>query len=588
MDKLITLVCLTAFLAPAAAQTEQPPIERWFDLGGTAWLQGTDVMPAQMLPLHASIYYDIGDYRQSDVGRQSRESRPGADDGHEILTMLLGSELMETCGFDILSSGQVRVSGPEASVARIGAALDALRKESTRQARITVYELSGRAVRAIESPTLDAEAVAKLLGAHPALAVSRQAVVLGDATRFTSGRRVGIVARSDVEVAQSATIDDPDSRTLLLGQDLTVLVHRGTGGKLHVQCASRHARMLSSPSAVPVGSGSVFGQQAQREEMSLGRIQTARIASSLGRSSAMLADGEAFLFGVGQNRSGRALLVQVRADQPAALPDERTTAYPLGQLIRRGLRGSVYQPQVQSVRPGMDSLDEWQDKEEPRSPIAVENLMDRIQNEADLRGEGDEIQVRYAGDHLFVSASKGFRAHVASMLDRLAANHGRTLHFELRFGAVDLQALAKDEQAALEALPIAGRMAAREGDLAALVSGQERSRVVDYAVEIAQAATTRHPNVATIFTGLSLVGEAHATPENTVLFDGRLFWQEERSRDNFDSAGVANGAVDQADTVHLENRGLWKLTPGRWTTVLLAPDRASGQHIACAIRVTVD
>jgi hypothetical protein len=398
-------------------------------------------------------------------------------------------------------AGFLRVRASEAVHQRLAAILAELEAQLLRTVELEVFVMPADLPKDV-GPVLDASTTARVLADHPPLDVHGARIPLGRRARLGSQRWQAQMIDYEVEVAEKATVADPQVTRLIEGLEFGAIVHSLPDGRLFLRAWSRNTREASPPRRVCVNT--------QQDLW----IELPHQATSITCGAASLADGGGLLLGHDRHPGGM-LLVRARR-QPLAQPASGSgTFVPVGALIAPPLiphRPSVWGPQPSG---GMIESDEWHEFEGGLSEGMFEDvwqLEDHLRegaDRADLRG-----LLRVVGPLIYLPGrgadSSATRTLVEGRVAEWTALTTRTVSVDLRFGlleraaALDLRTGGADIEAQLGLLPWRATGACRPGDGLMIIGGDERFYVQDLDVELANAATNADPVIGNLFTGFTL------------------------------------------------------------------------------------
>lgn len=579
----VALVIATSLLS---AQDQR--VARFHDLGGLETLRQRVHRVFLTPPLQASAVGPAGE----SAGRESwgedvvRDLFGGAD-FITVLADIIGPEAIDDVDFDVVA-GRLLVRATPAIHDRIATAVRALYESVTASVALEAHVLPRAALRAATGTVLTARQADALLKEHKPLATMLGTARVGDGARLIAARRRSLVTEFDVEVAQESFAGDSIVKHLLLGWEIGVEVHEAASGRLFLLVGGRDMDLLGIREQ-PTGKAKVLPTFKEALDLRTGTLQLARSQSAVCRGSATVENGGGLLLGHGKFNGGLWLIRARRVAPVPAWSVPETDLLRVGDLMtptpHRWTPG-VGPPNPSGFGAGIGSFEEEDGKRQERF-AHVRRIEDWF---ADERDGDEEPSLRVFGDYLLCRGSDSIRRRVRADVSDWARRFARTVEFEVRVGTLpgSTPAQSMDPASLASQLGITVVSAAREGDEVSVLAGEEQAILKDHDIEISQAATGPDPIVDSVFAGVHVKGRLSIGPDETVLCDGLVFWQEPvNPRKSFDLRSTGPGPVDQVDLAHVKARDRWKLRPHRWTLLMFSPVEGTDHAVACIATVRV-
>lgn len=438
-----------------------------------------------------------------------------ADTIHEILRRAMGEARFEAAGRSMtIASGGLLLSQTPENHERTRRILSLLEAAAARQAEVEVrfLELGPGALDKLRGSVLTAVERAALLrdpGARTVAAYSASGAI-GSQLSLGSTRETRILADYDVEIAQSATIADPEVETLRDGFAASVRIQPCGSGAIDVEATAEIA-VLDEPI-----------RSLDLDAPALGRVDLPALDCARVAGTAAVPAGGALAL-VARGASGGAALAvvftpRVGALEPAAQRDVADApveiriadlgpagipARSFGALAARSW-GDASLSDVYSGSPAEQARGDEDDGTEAEESITTEAL-------SAAGGESAFVR-RIPGRHALVLGDAAAQSAVASAIESLLAP--RRLTVELTVAVVPLteaEAASFDSATSAEPLLAAARAnrvgsclfqsAIVSGDRAAMTLGREFSYLGDYEVEVAHSSKVADPQISFAFVG---------------------------------------------------------------------------------------
>lgn len=568
---------LVAALVGAPPRAQEPTSIRTYDLRFLVWPESRWVAGDRRLPSEA------GDDLPR-VGWSGDPAEPALPPAALVELLRRSAGLGADDVVQASAPALVTIRGDAAAHDRVAAWVELLRQVWLEQVVFELHVLprtalaSGRTVLGRQ----EAEALLRAAGPHPCYATTAR---VGGRALLQSNRTLSYVRDVDVEVAQSSAIGDPKAAVLVTGRGWTVDSDRSHGNRLRVTVSGHQAEPDGPPALqdIPV-------HDARSTQQHTVQVQLPRIRLATGDAEAMLADGEAMLFGVaeGESEIHCLRLLRPRAIPLPSGPDWCWVA--IGDLVD-GSRApgfaalAAHEPQVDA--PAIA---------EPPGPqprlFDAGTLLQRLALAMQLDDGQDHCEV-LPGNLLEVRAGSAERkAAAVDLLAQFATTHVQQLTVEVRSGRLDAGSAAALVDGGLDAGEAAARLATActtpcllHGWFGAF-HGRQQAYVADYEVEIAQDAGVPNPVVHNQLTGTSLRGHVQPAARGHYRLALRLSFAEQAGDiAAFDLKDERFGRIGLQDLRDVQVDVAPIVEGNRWTLMYLAPLAGTGDHYAVVARV---
>ncbi|MCA9322997.1 MAG: hypothetical protein KDB53_19810, partial [Planctomycetes bacterium] len=321
----------------------------------------------------------------------------------------------------------------------------------------------------------------------------------GIRARIVSGRNHRRVAVTEVEVAQSSRIADPNVLVLRDGLDLSVRPMLLPDGRVHVRVQGGYDRDLVTRQV----------QTRQDSKLELPSLQVQRVSGN-----ATLLAGEGFVLGTvsGDDEGSGLLIIRARSTSPvAAEVGDRFQPYPIAYLTQSFMRLPTLDLGLNPRRPDGGSGF----REEPTGYVSGSEIVDFIRRGVTPRWWGENLyELSPQRDWLWVAAGPEHHRGVTNFLGALGRSRARSVTAEVMVVTLASRALADIGPArGLEQLrqilrsPAALRRfhavsATEIGGSVELLGGEEYAYLREFNVEIAMGSEMVEPEVDTGFSGV--------------------------------------------------------------------------------------
>ncbi len=481
---------------PALPQSEQSV--RWYDLRGLSSYGLTEDPLIDLRPHAVGLQLSMLEPAEYDVPLE--ESYADAFDELEDLLELLLSGRFDIGDYSLdQRGGLLRVEGTQEVHADIAARLAELEALAAERVAVEVWRVPTAALPSELQATLAASTVEALLEAPGVLPVAQRQVALGRRTTLAQAALASAHYDYDVEVAQGAVVVDPQVTVVPSGTDFGVQVRLTTDGGLHLRAWGRHgvARRPFPVHAIPSLAGAT--------------LELPEIASQVVYGSAQLTSGEAIVLGSGE----MVFLIRVqRAANASAQVGPLAPLQPMGMLTMRSVR--TLPVELGHASPSGGTLPEerdlstWVDHGEPiLDPDEVLQALTELRDARGLTG-----RIARFGDLVYAPDSEPLRAALRAELEVLtAALAPETAGIEFRFGALESADMRKRSlKELIDILPGRVRGSVRVGESLTLVDTVDALYLMDFDVEIAQAAAIADPVIGQVSLGTTLWCVPQRTP----------------------------------------------------------------------------
>jgi HPt (histidine-containing phosphotransfer) domain-containing protein len=328
--------------------------------------------------------------------------------------------------------------------------------------------------------------------------------------------------------------------------------------------------------------------------------------------SASVSSGGGFLLGQDHGPEG-VWLIRVREKEPTATPSSGGSRFlPLGDLTSVPLL--VDPVELRGTQPSGGIHVDEETLVQQLGEMAYERLFDPADLRDRIRWESDELglqgNVALVGHHLYLRGSPAFLDWAASQIGELnRALASETVEIEVRMDTLERStALAlvatEDPESLAERLDHRLLGACRLGDSLLLLGGTERFYLVDYDVEIAQAAAIPDPIVTDLFEGTSFwcrpnragSGVLSAWIDLQVQAPAREMREipvsvwEPRDAERKDDTPMPTGTyglsalIELPATARAELTSNIRLPDGEWTLLCSTPLAGSDRQLVAVIR----
>ena len=492
--QIAILSALASF--PALPQSEQSV--RWYDLRGLSaygLIQDSGVV---LRPHAVGLQLSMLEPDAYDVPLE--ESYADAFDELEDLLELLLSERFDLGEYSLdQRGGLLRVEGTKEVHGDIVARLAELEALAADRVAVEVWRVPAAALPSELRATLPAFTVEALLATPGLQLVAQRQVALGRRATLAQAALASAHYDYDVEVAQGAVVADPLVTVVPTGTDFAVQVRLMTDGGLHLRAWGRHGVALRPfpVHAIPSLAGAT--------------LELPKIASEVVYGSAQLASGEAIVLGSGD----MVFLVRVERAATATMHvGPLAPLQPMGALTMRSVRALpvdlAHAAPSGGTLPEERDLSNWVDNGDPiLDPDEVLQALTALRDSRGLTG-----RIARFGDLVYAPDSEPLRAALRTELDALtAALVPETAGIEFRFGALESADIRERTLTELaDALPGRARGSVRMGESLTLVDTVDSLYIMDFDVELAQAAAIADPVIGRVSLGTTLWCVPQRTP----------------------------------------------------------------------------
>lgn len=446
--------------------------------------------------------------------------------------------------------------------------LGALEESVRPQLELELHFLTGD----IQTPdsVLGAQAAAELLRSHPPEA-SHRCRICGDVpARIRSATHQAFVRDYDVQVAAQTVMYDPKVDVIFDGLNAGVLATVLADGRIHLTFAIQESE-IERPIALLKLRGKDQGQVHQP-------TMNSRTMAGAG----IIEAGGALVLGAAAKPYGLCVVrVKLASPPPRIARTGRFHAVPLGDLAHPIPR---FVGAMRPFRPG----EEAQMRPDPEPPQR-DSWFDALQQ---IVGEPDpKFGWSVLANHVIVHSGEKEPDRLREKLREWAAAR-HTLRLRVRAGRVGTDeakrflASASGLDAFVEKIPELGSIAALPDRSFLFMNGSERKFVLDYDVEIAQAAQAANPVMGTAFSGTSFSGVLNPTADGA-SFTGR-FLMSRAAFEKLDTDMIRARDLDLLRSALVEQRfTAVRLRNNEWTVLLVQPTREK-DYAVLALRLARD
>jgi hypothetical protein len=537
----------------------------------------TEPIPAfRLLPEGAPDPITVGSETKEAVGAI------GISELTALLREVIGAGVLEGGAIlEVGDNGILFATGDAATHDKLSAWIELCRQVFLEQITFELHVLpatilsGGRSVLSRE----EADALLRPVGPHPTfVSVTR----IGQRTLLETNEAASMVMDYDVEVAQSAQIPDPKIRLLVAGQGCELVTTRFRDGKLGVRVASDQTTQDGPPRLFSVASRDARGKTEQ------GRIQLPKIHHVHHETSAMLGDGEALLFGLGD---GSEAVYCLRLRRPTAIPMPSGSGWSwvtAGELVGP----SPQAPHVRLVlRSSEDERPFLPARAEASSRVLDERaLVDRLHTLLHLDDGTDSLRW-LPGAVLQIRAADAQRK-AAQELIALLSSGVRQLTVEVRYGRLGAADAAAIADGTMDAATLVGKLTGSYltscllQDGFSVLTGIEQAYVKDYDVEIASDSSVPNAIIGQLFAGISLAGRLQPATRGQYRFELRVSFAELASEiESFDLHDERFSPVDLPKLRDIRCFAAPIVDANKWTLMHLAPLHGTADHFAVVARV---
>lgn len=586
----LPLLALMAALSPAHAQQDSVT-RRVYDVRA---LQSMDLERRPdgvdlRLPL-ATSFLDELEPESYDI-RHEPEPRIVVSDWEDLLLELLGEREPDASFSAEELEGVLHVETDAATQARVEELLLAVESYALRVVELDVHVLSMSSLPAGTPTVLSPEAVEGLLASATPLHSARSFGRLGRRAVLSVESRSSALTDYDVEVAQKAVAADPQVTILRHSLSIGAIVNELSGGGLALRVWGRRGQPLE-------------GRSVELEALGGASIELPSMSAMLVASSAEIPDGGGLLVTQDWNDDG-AWLVRARVLGGPAPPE----FLPLGGQVVQSM--VVASPKLGSATPsgGFGSA-----QDHARAALGGRALVERAVLVERLAKAGEQLGLEggltLVGDAVYVAAD-ALRAQAQQLIAEWNADTSAgTAVVELRAGLVEssetsrILASARTSSELAESLTRRLSGACRSGDSLLIVAGTESLYLMDFDVEIAEAATIADPILGALFSGASLwcrpaamrrggytlwVDLACQASVGGVEQAPIVSWQALRPElEEYGPWGqlASAGAIEKVATARAQMRTVALVPDGEWALLGCEELGGTGSHLVAVVRVS--
>lgn len=405
---------------------------------------------------------------------------------------------------DVAAEGsRLWVRGDAAALAKVSALLAAARAACGDAVVVRLALVDGTPPKAV----LNAAETAAFLSQNP----PRFEVAATGATDFPfavrSGRDISFVGDYDVEVAQKSGVSDPAIRVLPVGVSAVVGALGSPDGRLLLRLAGSYTTSDVRPRTSSAGEASKFGD-----------LETPEATTVAVAGSAAIENGGCFV--VGAAAAGGFWIATASRVRP--YPESAEAGFvPCAALVRCSFDLGPAGVDADFFSGGGPIVAE---RDEPWAPIVDDRLMALVKESAPSEENGAGVSMTQGG-RLALRGSEAYRKAVRSAASKLAAGLLRNAQAEIRYGVVGSAEAAGLMGGGKPDALLQGRMvvATLSGETFRVVSGTERTFVMDADVEIAQESIMMDPIVRSVFEGVACEGSLELDENGAMSLSAKFF-----------------------------------------------------------------